>query len=233
MRTVAVRMPAHPVAQAILEAFGGPLVAPSANRFGRISPTRPEHVRAELEGRIEAVVDGGPCRLGLESTIVALEGDGAGRPRLLRPGAVPREVLESVVGPLEVAPPRGPIEAPGQVTVHYAPGTPARMLPGPLDTLSADELGAFCAPHDAVGLLRVVGPEPPARQRLEAAGLRVVAVHTLSSSGDLAQAAQALFATLRRLDDGPATILLVEPCPTHEGLGHAIQDRLRRATARS
>lgn len=122
--TLAVRLPAHPVARALLRAFGGPLAAPSANPSGRVSPTRADHVRAGLSGRIAAVLDGGACAVGVESTIVSL-GDA---PRLLRPGGVPAEALEAALrqplpaGGSETAP-----NAPGQLASHYAPGAPVRL----------------------------------------------------------------------------------------------------------
>ncbi|WP_225026415.1 L-threonylcarbamoyladenylate synthase [Xinfangfangia pollutisoli] len=122
--TLAVRLPAHPVASALLRAFGGPLAAPSANPSGRVSPTRADHVRAGLSGRIAAVLDGGACAVGVESTIVSLGPE----PRLLRPGGVPAEALEAALrqplpaGGSETAP-----NAPGQLASHYAPGAPVRL----------------------------------------------------------------------------------------------------------
>ena len=122
--TLAIRVPAHPVAQALLAAFGGPVAAPSANPSGRISPTTAAHVRAGLAGRIEAVVEGGACPVGVESTIVGL-GD---MPRLLRPGGVPVEAIEDALGgPLAQHAPGDPLVAPGQMQSHYAPGAPVRL----------------------------------------------------------------------------------------------------------
>lgn len=227
LSTVAVRMPDHPVTQELLMAFGGPLVAPSANRFGRISPTTAEHVMAELEGRIPAVLDGGPCRIGVESTIVAI--GPAGRVRLLRPGGVSRAALEREVRTVEIGVTEG-IEAPGQTAQHYAPGTSAVLLPGPLEDLSDDTLVRLAGGH-RVGVLRVLGPVEGPRHRLEALGIDVSEVRTLSSVDDLGEAACALFAVLRELDEGRSERLLIEPVPRLEGLGHAIADRLQRATA--
>lgn len=217
--TVAVRMPAHPATQTLLAAFGAPVVAPSANRFGSISPTTADHVRQELEGRIDAVVDAGPTPLGVESTVLAVDADGTAR--LLRPGALPVEAIEAAIGPVgrsTVA--EGAPEAPGQLGRHYAPGTPLQLV----DSL-----------HDAVGraagrmaLLRVLGPVDAEAWR--AAGHEVVEAMSLSAGGDLGEAAQRLFATLRELDHCDVDIILAERCPTSEGLGYAISDRLERAS---
>ncbi len=223
--TVAVRMPDHPVAQALLRAFGGPLVAPSANRFGRISPTTVEAVEAELGDRVPFVLDGGPCAIGVESTVVAVDADGA--VRLLRPGGVPREALEGLVGAIGLG--GSGIEAPGQVESHYAPSKPLTLLPAALDVVTD---GALEGPG-AVALLRVVGSAEAGRQRLERAGIEVIEAASLSEVGDLSEAARALFATLRRLDEGPAARIVAEPGPGERGLGHAIADRLRRASARA
>jgi len=122
--SLAVRIPAHPVAQALLREFGGPVAAPSANPSGRISPTTAEHVAAGLSGRIEAILDGGPCGVGVESTIVGL----TGAPALLRPGGLPAEAIERALGqPLARTGPTGPLTAPGQMASHYAPAAPLRL----------------------------------------------------------------------------------------------------------
>lgn len=226
LATVAVRMPDHPVAQALLRAFGGPLVAPSANRFGRISPTTVAAVRAELGDRVPYVLDGGPCAIGVESTVVAVDPDGA--VRLLRPGGVTREELQALVGPIAEAG-GGPHQSPGQGASHYAPRTPLVLLSGRLEGVSDDEL-AELGP-EPIALLRVTGSAEAGARRLAAAGLAVVEVVSLSEVGDLAEAARALFSTLRRLDAGPAVRLVAEPCVGEQGLAHAIRDRLRRAGA--
>lgn len=122
--TIAVRLPAHPLARALLRAFGGPLAAPSANPSGRVSPTRAEHVLAGLSGRIAAVLDGGPCAVGVESTILSLGSE----PRLLRPGGIPAEVLEEALGrPLRLGGSETAPNAPGQLASHYAPGAAVRL----------------------------------------------------------------------------------------------------------
>jgi L-threonylcarbamoyladenylate synthase len=200
--TVAIRVPAHPVAQALLGAFGGPLAAPSANPSGAVSPTRAEHVMAGLAGRIAAVVDGGACRVGVESTIVGLDGPA----RLLRPGGVPEEALEAVVGRLAAAE-AGRVTAPGQLASHYAPGARVR-----LNAQTATPGEVF------VGFGAMDGAMDGA--------------FNLSPAGDLVAAAAALFHTLRAADReaGPGGVIAFAPIP-ETGLGRAINDRLRRAAA--
>lgn len=210
LETVALRVPAHPAALGLLRAFGGPLAGPSANPSGKLSPTRAEHVLGGLSGRIEAVIDGGPCPVGVESTIVAVAPDGAAR--LLRPGGAPVEALEEALGAalirMDGAAGAGPI-APGMLESHYAPGALLR--------LGADRPGV------GEGWLGF-GPDP--------ADLGEGPAANLSPEGDLIAAAAALFAALRRLDtamDGQG-VIAVAPIP-ERGLGLAINDRLRRAAA--
>ena len=205
LETLALRCPDHPVAQALIAAAGVPLAAPSANRSGRLSPTTATHVAADLDGRIDWILDGGPARRGVESTIVACLG---GRPRLLRPGAVARERIEATLGAtLERATPgRMPI-APGQLASHYAPRARLRL---DARSLQADE-----AALDFAGALADAG---------------AAAWLDLSPSGDLDEAAAHLFAYLRALDDRGAARIAVAPIP-ERGLGAAINDRLRRAAA--
>ncbi len=204
--TVAVRAPAHPLARALLDAFGGPVAAPSANRSGRLSPTEAAHVLADLEGRIDAVLDGGACRLGIESTVLDCTGEA---PRLLRPGAIPAEALARFgVQPAASGSGAAP-GSPGMLLSHYAPELPLR--------LEAQAAG----PDEA---LLGFGPLPPG------AGL----ARNLSEAADLGEAAAALFGTLRALDEaarqaGLARIAVMK-VPPH-GLGAAINDRLRRAAA--
>jgi L-threonylcarbamoyladenylate synthase len=207
--TVGVRVPDHPAARALLRAAGTPVAAPSANLFGRVSATTAAHVVEQLADRVDLVLDGGPCRVGVESTIVA---PGQEPPRLLRPGGTPREDLEAVLGyALEVVLSTDRPTAPGQLSRHYATRTPLRLLDGP----------AGKAPPGRVGLL--------AFRETTAAGYEAVAV--LAPDGSLATAAARLFASLRRLDAMGLDLLLAEPCP-EEGLGRAIMDRLRRGSAR-
>jgi L-threonylcarbamoyladenylate synthase len=180
---VALRMPAHPLARTLLLACGLPLAGPSANPSGRVSPTTAAHVLDGLSGRIDAVVDGGPCPVGVESTIVGLVGPAA----LLRPGGLPAEAVEACLGAPLLRPGADPARplAPGQLASHYAPRAAVR--------LNAD------APHGDEVLL---GFGPVARAQLN-----------LSPSGDLAEAAANLFAMLRRLDEGGATAIAVSPIP--------------------
>ena len=214
--TVAVRCPEHPVARSLISA-AGPLVAPSANRFGRISPTEAAHVEAELAGRVAMVLDGGRCRVGVESTIIGF--DSAGRPVLHRPGGYPPEAIEAALGPLG-RPVVGAVQAPGQTPSHYAPLTPVQHVIwealGPLDGTAA--------------LLQVTGPVAPAIAAVHAAGAQVIASISLSD-GDRAEAAHGLFAALRSLDAAGADRILVEVPAWDSGIGHAIVDRLTRATA--
>jgi L-threonylcarbamoyladenylate synthase len=202
--TVALRIPAHPLARDLLAAFGGPLAAPSANVSGRVSPTTREHVLDGLAGRIAAVLDGGACPVGLESTILGFEGE---RPVLLRPGGLPVEALAEAVGQPVEAPSAAGISAPGQLASHYAPHAALR-------------LGARAPQEDEVWL--GFGPD----QR--APGLN------LSPAGDLREAAANLFAHLRAVDrlatERGATRIAVAPIPDR-GLGRAINDRLARAAA--
>lgn len=205
--SVALRVPAHPVAHAILQVAGRPIAAPSANRSGRISATSAAHVLADLDGRIDAVLDAGPTEVGVESTIVACL-DGA--PRLLRPGGVPRAAIEGVIGrPLVLAGEAGaaPI-SPGLLASHYAPAARIR--------LEAD------APRPGEAWLGF-GPDPDGFAPDSAA-------LNLSPSGDLAEAASNLFGHLRRLDALGPTTIAVAAVPMRE-LGEAINDRLRRAAA--
>ena len=200
--TIALRAPAHPVAQALLAAARLPIAAPSANRSGRISPTAAEHVEAELGDRLSVILDGGPCPLGIESTVVSVAG---GTPALLRPGAVPREAIELVLGAAlatATADERG--TSPGQFASHYAPGTKLRL--NVTSVYPGEALLAF-------------GPNVPQGGR--------VAIN-LSESGNLEEAAARLFGALRELDQAGAETIAVMPIPAH-GLGEAINDRLQRA----
>ena len=209
--SIAVRVPQHPVALAILSRLGRPVVAPSANRSGHVSPTTARHVVNDLGGRIDYIVDGGPAQVGVESTIVGCLGD---RPVLLRPGGLPREQIEAVLGgPLEDAPagtfdPDAPI-APGMLESHYAPRAQLR--------LAVDHVN----PGEA---LLAFGIQLPAGTQDAALVLN------LSPNGDLVEAATNLFSDLRTLDQSGVATIAVMPVP-NEGLGEAINDRLARAAA--
>ena len=195
---VAVRVPAHPTAQALLRAFGGPVAAPSANPSGRISPTSAAHVLAGLGGRIDAVLDGGDCPVGLESTIIGF----APGPVLLRAGGITAEVIAALLGQhlARATDPARPV-APGQMQSHYAPA----------------------------GQLRLNVTDPAPDEVLLGFG-PVQAALNLSLSGDLTEAAANLFGHLHRLDGMGALKIAVSPIPD-QGLGAAINDRLRRAAA--
>lgn len=199
LTTIALRAPSHPIARDLIEAFDGPIVAPSANRSGHVSATTAMHVLSDLGDAVDMVLDGGAAGIGLESSIVAI--DETGRATLLRPGAIAREDIEPITGPLGT--PRGAIEAPGMMARHYAPRARLRLdaeAPAP-----GEAYLAFGAAAPAGGL-------------------------SLSVSGDLIEAAANLYAHLRALDAAGATIIAVAPIP-HDGLGEAIRDRLARAAA--
>lgn len=211
LNTIAVRVPGHPVAREILRAFGKPIVAPSANRSGHVSPTIAAHVLADLRGRVDLIVDGGPAWVGLESTIVACI-DGSAM--LLRPGGLPRaDLARALGGALADAPAMrtgaDALIAPGMLASHYAPKARLR--------LDATNVGAGEA-------LLAFGPK-----QIPGDG-RAVRVLNLSPSGDLAEAAGNLFSHLRALDSVGAATIAVMPVP-HDGLGEAINDRLARAAA--
>ena len=207
--TVALRVPDHAVARDLLARTGCPIVAPSANRSGGVSPTTADHVLADLDGLIDAVADSGPTRVGLESTIVACFGDGL---NLLRPGGVTRAEIERVLGrPVCDAggSPDRP-RAPGALRSHYAPRAPVRLD------------AARIRPGEAALLFGARLPE-----KIEDA----TALLNLSPRGDVTEAAHNLFGHLRRLDESGASSIAVMPIP-EGGLGEAINDRLKRAASR-
>jgi L-threonylcarbamoyladenylate synthase len=207
--TVAIRIPAHPVAEAILRAFGGAVVAPSANISGHVSPTLADHVESDLAGRIDLIIDGGPVAVGVESTIVGC----FEAPMLLRPGGLSRERIEAVLGaplarpPVEVESDDSQPLAPGMLASHYAPRATVRLHAQ--HVASGEALLAF-------GPGRLPGQEAAA------------AVMNLSPTADLDEAAANLFGYLRSLDAKAPKAIAVMTIP-EEGLGEAINDRLRRA----
>jgi L-threonylcarbamoyladenylate synthase len=210
--TVGVRIPDHPLALEMLSAAGVPVAAPSANLFGRTSPTTAAHVIEQLGDRIDVVLDGGPCRVGLESTVVLATGTA---PVVLRLGGVSVEELEAVVGPVEIAHLNVTEEtarrSPGRLPQHYAPRCRLMLV---------DDFGAV-RPAADVGILAF--SKSPSHGRFGA-------VEVLSTSGDLREAAANLFAAVRRLDAAGLRLIVAEPVPDHD-LGRAINDRLRRAAA--
>ncbi|SCL60232.1 translation factor SUA5 [Micromonospora citrea] len=207
--TMAVRVPDNAYARALIAEAGVPVAAPSANRFGQLSPTRAEHVVRGLGAAVDVVLDGGPTRCGIESTIVDAR---AGRPVVLRLGALPLEALAEAVGPVTVRPgSSGQPVAPGTLAAHYAPRTPLRLATG-------------AEPPAADGVRRgfLAFREPPAGDW--------AAVEVLSAAGDLTEAAARLFDALHELDATGVGEIVVEPVP-EAGVGRAINDRLRRAAA--
>lgn len=204
LSTVAVRAPAHPVAHALLTAAGVPVAAPSANTSGRPSPTTAAHVLADLAGRIDIVVDGGPCRFGVESTVVDARGDA---PSVLREGVITREQLPEAVGEGEAH------RSPGSRFRHYAPRCEVVIAPAGDAPARADELARQ---GHAVGL---IAPQPaPA------------GVHTLATPGDAAALGAVLYQSLREAETGGLDVVVVAAVPEH-GVGRAVMDRLRRAAA--
>lgn len=201
--SLAVRAPGHQVAQELLKAVGRPLAAPSANASGQVSPTTAQHVTDSLGDKVDLILDGGPCLLGIESTVLDLTGK---EPVLLRPGSVTRDDLEAVVGPIASAKDECRITSPGMLASHYAPNLPLRL--NATDVAADEALLAF------------------GRQAIRGAGARL----NLSESGDLKEAAANLFAMLRELDRTNLSRIAVMPIPDH-GLGAAINDRLQRAAA--
>jgi len=199
LETVAVRAPSHPVARALIAATGVPLAAPSANPSGRVSPTTARHVAEGLEGSIAMILDGGASPVGVESTVIGFAANGDAL--MLRPGGVPREAIEKIIGPLRAPDVHATISSPGQLDSHYAPRARLR-------------LNATGLAHGEV--LLGFGPS-------ENAALN------LSTKGDLGEAAANLFAMLRALD-AEAEAIAVAPIP-QIGLGEAINDRLQRAAA--
>jgi L-threonylcarbamoyladenylate synthase len=204
--TVAVRMPSHPTARALLKATAAPLAAPSANPFGALSPTRAQHVVEGLGNRVDLVLDGGACEHGIESTIVALEP----QPALLRPGAISVEEIEAIVGPLERAPALDPATAPGRLPHHYAPRTPLRLVDPATVPLDA---------RRRAGLLALQGDFSGYAE-----------VRLLSREGDLRAAAANFFEALHELDSLGVERIDAQPLP-EAGLGLAMMDRLVRAAS--
>ncbi|HEX3066806.1 MAG TPA: L-threonylcarbamoyladenylate synthase [Dongiaceae bacterium] len=203
LETLAIRLPNHPIAAALLHAFGGPIAAPSANPSGRLSPTDAAHVADSLGASVAIILDGGATPIGLESTIVDLS---QLQPLLLRPGGLAVEEIERLTGPLGLAEPGSGPRAPGMLASHYAPRLPIRLNAGGV------------GPRHA---LLAFGAKAPAG---------ALAMLNLSAAGDLREAAANLFAYLRRLDASGADEIAVMTIP-EQGLGRAINDRLRRAAA--
>ena len=235
--TVALRVPRHPLALDLIRESGCPIAAPSANRFGQVSPTTAGHVRESLGDQVPLILDGGPCTVGVESTILSFAGD---HPVLLRLGGTPLEEIQSLIGPVQVQttavekplargpqtegqalgargqgsqPQNGPRPlSPGQLAQHYATRTPL-VLEESLESL----------PEGKIGFLGLKEPPDPSL---------FAAVETLSKKGDLREAAANLFSAMRRLDEKGLDLIVAHPVP-HEGLGRAINDRLYKAGHKS
>ena len=209
LNKIALRVPSHAEARGLIEAFGRPVAAPSANPSGRISPTRADHVMAGLGGRIELVLDGGPCESGVESTVVDCTGDTA---RILRPGGITREAVAATLAAREItlageSPPTGDDApaSPGQLASHYAPSAPVRL------NVTAPETGIELIGFGETGGAGELGLN-------------------LSPEGDLQEAAANLFQMMHAADAAGADVIGVAPVP-ESGLGEAVNDRLRRAAA--
>jgi len=200
--TVAIRMSAHPLFTEVAERFGKPLAAPSANRFGRISPTTASHVLAELDGRIPFILDGGPCSHGIESTIVHVSDEGL---RILREGPITRDDLRAFAQILEDS---IPVSAPGGLKSHYAPRTPLVLEKNPAPRGDKTGLLAFSIPREGFAKTEILSPK-----------------------SDLREAAANLYGAMRRLDEAGLDLIVAEEIP-ETGIGAAIMERLRKAAAR-
>ncbi len=226
LETVAVRCPDHPVALALIKASQTPIAAPSANRFGRTSPTTARHVFDDLNGRIDLILDAGPTPIGVESTVLDLTGS---RPTILRPGGVPREALEAELGPVAVRESVSPtaeagLPSPGLLARHYAPKATLRLFVGPTEAMlkaMRGEAQTYLGQGRRVGVL-VADEDATAFADLDVIG------ETVGPAEDLDTVAQRLFGALRALDAQGVEVILARDFGAH-GLGTAIRDRLRRA----
>ena len=207
--SIAVRMPDHPIALSLIKESKCPIAAPSANPFGYLSPTTAQHVQGQLGDQVDLIVDGGPCPIGVESTIVSFSDN---KPRLLRPGGVSLEEIESIIGKVEISPIKDRPSAPGMLPRHYAPRTPI--------VLDWNEKNRDFYKDKNIGLLAFQQPKNI---------LEFHSVEVLSKKGDMREAAANLFSAIRRLDALNLDLIVAEPIP-EIGLGRAIMDRLRRAS---
>jgi len=212
---VAIRCPVHNIARRLIRAAGVPIAAPSANRFGMVSPTTKAHVADQFGNQLPWILDGGPCEIGVESTVISFAGNNLVRPILLRHGGVTQEQIESITGPIEIrmhedAHP----SSPGQLSRHYSPRTPFVLA-------AKNGLYEHTNKEEKVGLISFKGPPNP----------DFFSNEILSADGNLTEAAANLFAAMRQLDEQGLDLIVAEPVP-EIGLGRAIMDRLRRAAAR-
>ena len=209
--SVAVRFPSHPIAQAIIKESGLPLAAPSANLFKHVSPTTAEHVAAQLADRIAGIVDGGPCSVGVESSIISL----AGEPTVMRPGAITPEMFKAILGEVKIkestSKPGQPMLAPGQCDTHYRPQVPLYYGEVP---------AGYTLPEHTVRIAfgTQTGPIP--------------ATVNLSATGDMVEATSKLYAFMHDLDKSEYNLILVDPIP-NTGVGMALNDRLKRASIKN
>ncbi len=212
--TVAIRQPAHSVARELILQANCPVAAPSANKFGRLSPTSAEHVAEQLGDQIDLILDGGPCAVGIESTVIDATGD---TPTLLRPGGIPLEAIEQICGRVELMSPNAaesaePQTSPGMLKRHYSPSTPLRIVES-LEDVSFDRRTGFLG----------FAPQP------NLPDFEVIEI--LSQTADLQEAAANFFAAMRRLDAAGLDLIVACRFPNH-GLGRALNDRLDRAAHR-
>ncbi|MDY6332655.1 MAG: L-threonylcarbamoyladenylate synthase [Fibrobacter sp.] len=209
--SVAVRFPSHPIAQAIIKESGLPLAAPSANLFKHVSPTTAEHVAAQLADRIAGIVDGGPCSVGVESSIISLVGE----PTVMRPGAITPEMFKAILGEVKIkestSKPGQPMLAPGQCDTHYRPQVPLYYGEVP---------AGYTLPEHTVRIAfgTQTGPIP--------------ATVNLSATGDMVEATSKLYAFMHDLDKSEYDLILVDPIP-NKGIGIALNDRLKRASIKT
>ncbi len=209
--SVAVRFPSHPIAQAIIKESGLPLAAPSANLFKHVSPTTAEHVAAQLADRIAGIVDGGPCSVGVESSIISLVGE----PTVMRPGAITPEMFKAILGEVKIkestSKPGQPMLAPGQCDTHYRPQVPLYYGEVP---------AGYTLPEHTVRI--AFGNQAGA----------IPATVNLSATGDMVEATSKLYAFMHDLDKSEYNLILVDPIP-NTGVGMALNDRLKRASIKS
>ena len=214
--TVALRVPSHPLAQALLQAFGGGMVGPSANRFGRVSATTAEHVRQEFGDAVDCVLDGGPCDVGIESTIIDLSG---AQPTLLRPGSITAAQIESELGLMLAAPDAQSPRAPGTLAKHYAPRTPVMLVNNHASGLIDELARSFARQGKRVAVLARTARQP-----------MIDGLVWIAAPEAAAGYAHDLYANLRQLDAAGCAVILVEALPPAIEWA-AVRDRLGRATA--
>jgi L-threonylcarbamoyladenylate synthase len=227
LQTVAIRIPAHPVARALLAAAAIPVAAPSANLFSRPSPTRAAHVVEDLDGKIDMVIDGGATDVGLESTVLDLT---VNPPQILRPGAITLEALQDVLPSLQAASPRSanaPMRSPGLLARHYSPRVPMTLYQGPTDAARAALVTAARTAIAGGSRVGVVATSGDARLL----GEIPVVIADLGPDDDAKGAAVRLYAALRELDAANVDVILAREAPHNDGLWYALRDRLRRAAA--